>query len=91
MYQNWARNTLLTVVALLLGLTVGVRFSSPVHAITKTQYKVVSLYHLPFGGNDPQRNAQELQFEQSILDQHSAQGWEYVGDASMGSMLIFKK
>jgi hypothetical protein len=89
MHQNWLRNTLLTVVALLLGFTLRVKFSSPVHALSKTQYKVVSLYHQPFNGNDPQREAQELQFEQTVFDQQNAQGWEYAGNT--GQELIFKK
>ena len=80
MHEKRIRNTLLTIVATLLLLNLGVMLYPAVHAIPKTQYKAVNV-SLNF--EDSSR------FVQQALDQQSAQGWEYVGDA--GRVLIFKK
>jgi hypothetical protein len=79
MQQNRTRNALLSVVAALLLFNLGVMLSRPVHALGKTQYKDVL----------GMENVYDAVGAQRVLDQQSAEGWEYVGAANL--VLIFKK
>lgn len=76
MHQNRLRNTLLTVVALLLLFNLGVKLSPPAHAAGQRQYRAFRM------GDVGQA--------QAVLDEQSAQGWEYVGSVGQ-TTLIFKK
>jgi hypothetical protein len=76
MHKIWIRNIMLFAVALLLLFDLAARFSQPVHAAGKTQYKAVYF-------EDGAKAVQQ------VLDQHSAQGWDYAGTA--GTIMIFKK
>jgi hypothetical protein len=80
MHEKRIRNIFLAIVAGLLLLNLGVMLSPATHAIPKTQYKVVALQVNKF--DNP--NVVEL-----ALNQQSAEGWVYVGEA--GGVLIFKK
>ncbi len=73
------RNTLLAIIAALLLVNLGVMLSPAVQAVPKAQYKAVRV-----------RNGPTVALNyQEVLDQQSAQGWEFVdGD---GGTLIFKK
>lgn len=73
------RNVLLTLIAAILALDVAVTLAPPAHAAGKTQYKAVA-------GMDALNDAASAQ---RILDQMSAQGWEYAGSNSL--VMIFKK
>jgi hypothetical protein len=76
------RNTLLAIVIALLLVNLGVMLSPVVRAVPKTQYKAVKL---PDTGSP---NALGL-LTQRVLDDQSAQAWEYVG--TVHDVLIFKK
>ena len=73
-------NIVLAVIAGLLLLNLGAMFSPVAHAIPKTQYKVVSIRVNKIENPD---------VVESALNQQSAEGWTYVGEAS--GVLIFKK
>jgi hypothetical protein len=73
-------NIVLAVIAGLLLLNLGVMLSPVAHALPKTQYKVVSIR----ANKIENPNIVEL-----ALNQQSAEGWSYVGEAS--GVLIFKK
>ena len=82
MIQGRTRNILLAVIAVLLFANLVVTFAPPVHAVGRAQYRAVS-YPIP-GTLE-----QAATFTQQVLDQQSAQGWEYVN--SNGQVMIFKK
>ena len=82
MHEKRTQNILLAIAAMLLLLNLGARLSPAVQATPpRTQYKAVQVY-LGMG--------QSTNLIQQALDQQSAQGWEYVGEAGSYT-LIFKK
>jgi len=86
MHQNRIRNVLLAAVAALLFFSLGVLLSPPVHALGKTQYKAVGVVtEIEHRAGVPG----DASHVQRVLDQQSAEGWEYVGSTDM--VLIFKK
>ncbi|HXL79862.1 MAG TPA: hypothetical protein VN951_03215 [Pyrinomonadaceae bacterium] len=72
-------NFLFAIVAALLLVNLGVMLSPAAHAIPTTQYKAV----------EGPRYGYDTKGMQQILDQQSAQGWQYVNDCT--GVLIFKK
>jgi hypothetical protein len=83
MYDKRIRNTVLAVIAALLLLNIGVMLSAQPASRTpasRTQYRVVVLRV---------NNTSNPEVLQAELNQQSAEGWQYVGDAS--GALIFKK
>lgn len=80
MNQKRILNILLSIVAVLLFVNLGVTHFPVAHAIPTTQYKVISLrVDMPIHPDKV-----EL-----ALNQQSADGWVYVGEAQ--GVLIFKK
>lgn len=83
MLEKRTQNILLAIVATLLLLNLGAMLSPVAHAvpqITKPQYQAV---RANMNGGHGDASA-----VQQVLDQKSAQGWEYVG--STEQVLIFK-
>jgi len=80
MKSNRIRNVLFAIFAGLLILNLGTSLLAPAYALGKTQYKAV-------GSEMSRKN--DANAVQRVLDQMSAQGWEYVG--SVDWVLIFKK
>ena len=76
------RNTLLAIVAALLLVNLGVMFAPVVRAVPRTQYRAV---RLPNTGHPDALGLHA----QRILDDQSANAWEYVG--AVDGVLIFKK
>lgn len=80
MHKKRIRNIVLAIIAGLMLFTLGFMISPATHAIPTTQYKVISL-NVNLHDNPS--------VVQQVLNQQSAEGWTYVGDAS--GTLIFKK
>ena len=80
MHKTRIQNIFLAIVATLLLVNLGVMLSPAVHAIPKTQYKAVIL---------PNRGSADATPVQHLLDEQSAEGWQYAG--SVSAYLIFKK
>lgn len=78
MHEKRIWKIFLAIVVGLLLLNLGVMLSPATHAIPRTQYKVVSI-----------REIVNPNVVEQTLNQQSAEGWAYVGDAS--GLLIFKK